>query len=1600
MKNKLDSLISYKNNIIDLSKRNRLLKYPQNGKKIIFKMDIQEFIKKFEDFEEINIEFTHKQIFEHEDSSSENLHTIYNTDPKGEKLLNLLNDLRLETKRKFEEHGLHTLFLTIGQVKWKELIVGSNHSGKMTNEYDYNAPLLLIPIIIEEKKHPRKFTSVSTYLENSDITINKVLNHLLEKEYKSRILDFDFDKDLNRKENMFDWQKIYQNICDSVNNIFSELKVKYEISDEIKIGQYSFSDQQIYEDLNINQEKISNHEFINSLCCNVPLHQQNLEINLDEPDQLLNDTNDFNVMDADSSQLQVIQNAMKGNHLNIQGPPGTGKSQTIVNLISNFVAQGKSVLLVCEKQVALEVVLQRLKERGLDSLCLPLFHYNSDKKNFAKSIIEDCEKIKRYATNQIQNGNSITNLSSTLEKRARKIEQLKDYAKTLNENIPTLNRNLYWVHGEFTKHQNLTPEKSIMWMGTDPLNIKIDEYHNVINILENMSEYYNIGHNKELKYFKNIERQYFSPDFAIKTNNCLEKIKNLLNDVKTFNLPIQSITDFNNLINLAKQIKNIEIISEYFIDEVTINQALQKFNESNESINKYDELNKSLSFKYNIPFDFNIENFNIDSINEEALIEEIKISNSDLEIIKNCINKIQNLYKEINQQISININELISYKKFYYLNYFIDNNKNQSIGSLKHLFEQFQEIEKIYQHFNTSKIVCNKWSIFFNEIDISNAKNIYNNFENYGIFRIFNSQYFKDCNTIKSWCNNEKPQKHDQYLEIINGINNYFKFKNLLKVSIEHLHQEYCIANMIDEAQILNLTNNIKEIIDCLNQNKQDKIPENILQFINQNKTSKIIKEFYDSINAIESILEKNNYIFKIKNVIQFISTFTRINQEIEKIIKIHDSVTHIKKENKTNLTVKSLQKDVTEINELSKQLNKIVEIKFIKNDKTIIQKLLTNSETIQSKEIKTTIELIDEYNRSLTLKEFIEIINKIKLISAKIEDWKNSYSKTINELNNIFESNNNIYELENIPLNEFIKNIDIVLNDKSILEKLMEYRRYHNKLKQLGYEWFIKETKDIIVEKPSSLFAKSLWSTWLEAYYSKNKTLQNFNLNEHNKIIEDFKKLENDILDINVTRILMMHSKKLINHSRFEEQEQILIHQSELKTKHKPIRKLVYQIGTHLLESKPCWMMSPLTLSSYIPYDSLNFDVVIFDEASQMRVEHALGAIARSKQIIIFGDENQLPPTSFFDFTNQDDDQDDETSQDYESILHATKEILPDAKFLLSYHYRSKYEDLIAFSNHWIYEDKLITTPNPIKKNKAVQYEFVENGFFDGGNGSTRQNEIEAEKVIQLCIQQITEEPDKSLGVIAFSKSQENCIRTKLAKELKANPELSKLDENSDCIAPFFIKNLESVQGDERDVIILSVGYGRDKKTGEIYNRFGPINSKNGYRRLNVAVTRAKEKIICVSSIKSTDIKNTQKSRGALLLSKYLEYAQKGVESLNTDLLLNKHNIAADSPLEEEIEKSLQLRGYKVHRQVGTSRYKIDLAIVDPKNNNQYILGIECDGASYHCAYSARMNDRIKQDILQKQGWKIYRIWSQHWIWHKEEILNEISKIIDNKSH
>ncbi len=423
------------------------------------------------------------------------------------------------------------------------------------------------------------------------------------------------------------------------------------------------------------------------------------------------------------------------------------------------------------------------------------------------------------------------------------------------------------------------------------------------------------------------------------------------------------------------------------------------------------------------------------------------------------------------------------------------------------------------------------------------------------------------------------------------------------------------------------------------------------------------------------------------------------------------------------------------------------------------------------------------------------------------------------------------------------------------------------------------------------------------------------------------------------------------------------------------PVRDLTRRAGSALLELKPCWMMSPLAVAQYLPKGSLTFDLCIIDEASQMTPEDSVGALARSRQTMIVGDTNQLPPSSFFRKMIDDEDADEDEAVLNESILEMANATFRPAR-RLRWHYRSRHSGLIKFSNRLVYNDNLVVFPsaNEAMKGMGVEFRSVQ-GFYKSGT-----NAVEAREMVESAILFMKDDPDRSLGIVTLNQKQRDLIFEEMEYALSRDPVAARYVEDwaerNDGLEQFFIKNLENVQGDERDVIFIGTVYGPEEPGARVMQRFGPINGVAGKRRLNVLFSRAKQLIVTFSSMRSEDITaEAYGNEGAFMLKRWLEYSATG--TLEAGELTEKE---PDSDLEIFVMNQIRAMGCIPTPQVGVRGYSIDIGVKHPQWAHGFILGVECDGASFHSSKSARDRDRLRQEVLEGLGWRFHRIWSTDW--------------------
>jgi DNA polymerase III delta prime subunit len=612
------------------------------------------------------------------------------------------------------------------------------------------------------------------------------------------------------------------------------------------------------------------------------------------------------------------------------------------------------------------------------------------------------------------------------------------------------------------------------------------------------------------------------------------------------------------------------------------------------------------------------------------------------------------------------------------------------------------------------------------------------------------------------------------------------------------------------------------------------------------------------------------------------------------------------------------------------------------------------------------------------------KMVNLLEESSAKIDRVKFIYDSINGGINSIMEIFPSFGGMANATLDEVE---DAVKNVSSF--DMVRYSRFMeqcSELKDSGIDISSIFGSQIHGDSILHAFRYSFNHKFVEFYVRNDENLKNFRASSHERIIGMFIDYDKKRMEINRSNLVSeLIEKRREAMGKYPGIQMIIKTENAKKRFQKPLKVLFSELKDAMPALKPCLMMSPDNVSAYLNNNFL-FDLIIFDEASQLTPPEAVGSLIRARQAIISGDTQQLPPTTFFENINTSKYQDDYVVLD--NILDQYDAIgLP--KISLKWHYRSFDDSLIAFSNKYFYENSLETFPSAYKNSPDYGVQFVK---IDGvyGRGKTRANKAEANEVVKIIKEELNR--TTSIGIVTLSESQRSAVEETLNLYARNDEVLSKIINMDDI----FVKNLENVQGDEKDVIILSTGYGRDEN-GKITMNFGPINSTGGEKRLNVAITRARKKFIVISSMDPEDIKTPENSgKGPELLKQYMIYAR------NPASEFYKEGFSNDDAIINDVASRLAAEGFRVEKNVGYSMNNIALAVIDPEDENQYILGIETDGKIYNRMKTASERERIRKNILSARGWHLYRIWSIDYMKNPEKVLhdiiNSISRLKSNK--
>lgn len=1512
------------------------------------------------------------------------------------------NNVKRKAEGFIKETGINNLYLSIGYLKWFE---------SQDSEKERKSPLILIPISISCSSKPG----------------------MSEKKYELKYFDEEIEQNTSLKvtlESQFGLTLPFINDEETIEVYFKRLKALirnysgWEIEHQSHVGFFSFTKLRMYEDLNS-----SNWPDDKALEDNV-LIQSILEGSQKSEGEAIYGDNEVHdehkaahkiplVMEADSSQHTAILKVAEGLNTVIEGPPGTGKSQTITNIIGNAIYSGKSVLFVSEKQAALNVVKENLERAGLSEFCLEL---HSSKAN-RQEVFHSLEKRIRNRNYEPQG------LHETQENWESCVVRLLAYIRKCSAKEGFLETELY---NYFFKAFVLREQKigSLRHKIKSPLKNR-QEYIRCLNILQSITDRFKNSKVITQSKWKLFKITNFNPGDEIYVIPKIQQIKNIVKQIQDQEKYLKEIVTPEICLKIYKEPQELE--GDQIFDKLAANdeetlkilsnyECLNELAENCKTIQNIEAvINKTESTfsKDTLKNDENVQN--IQAISKQlcemglgtASQQEIFRQIPFLSEVEKEIEEIFNEIKEYEQKNIVSVRTLNDVKEALPLLSKISEvpHFNQEEISKEIFFPSC--IERIRQAKNQQEktlghITEAQKNLYLDNLDLETTKILYQTFKKY-----LNNPFsfiFKEYRTAKSQitkvCRSDKPSKKNitEYLEkAISAfeLRNEFLNNNLLnsifgrQVELKDdlgllLSTAEWALELANEGILLENINLIyKEKNPLKYRQKEQKISQS-LKIVQQR-----ILECDQLLNAFLGGHSVNDYEIK---------ALPKYFQEL--IAWLRNSIEVLEKGSSKRLTANETYHAANEYLHAKTELRKIIENKktghLFKDKPNIIDQTKKIQEAV-SRVLQLSLAVPFEMISCLLANESKKNLETFKKVYPHINKNRQELQNAIKEIapfGSIMMDNEASKKLE---VHEIHKKINTFLEDPSGLADWAFFSKTLNEAADSDAALFIQESLNEKLEFQDLPKAFELSHIEFYAYkkLSENKDLEGFASESHDSLRDKFKVIDKKLLSLNREFLAYKISKNPIpigvtkGAARERTERGLIEHEISKSRKHIPIRELMKRAGRAVRSLKPCVMMSPLSVAQYLDTSLDPFDLVVMDEASQIKPEDALGAIARGKQLVVVGDTKQMPPSSFYQTTFDEDLETDDisTAEDSESVLECGLHSFAPV-YRLKWHYRSRHENLIKFSNYYYYDNELVIFPSTGTDGKklGISFNYIEEATFQG-----RQNIKEAEAVAKAAINHCINNPSESLMIVTMNIPQQDLIESILDRLTENDPVARKaVEEASMKNEEFTVKNLENIQGHQRDVVFISMTYGKDPDSKKVMQRFGPINGKSGRRRLNVLFTRAKNRNEIFSSMKYSDILGSiGQESGVNDLRNYLNFAETGILADEGKIT----GIGPDSEFEESVIRVIRSTGLIATPQIGVGGFRIDIGVSKQENPDRYILGIECDGASYHSSKSARDRDRLREEALVARGWRIFRIWSTDWFYRhenaKQRLLNVLSDIV-----
>lgn len=1592
MKDPVEFIQVWRDQLIDLTKRNTLLNFkaPKTSSITISHPTASETVSLL--LEGGSVRLTHLRILVEFESESE----VDPVDANGEKrqswqkLETLLpgilyadlseSDLRTRagmierrTTQEFLDRGLWTLYVAFGQLVWRDI-----------DGESFRAPLLLIPVSVTASPERTTWTLNRT---DEDVVLNPAL------QIKAERLGVVIPQATTEQDD-FDPAQWIRTV-----NAAVEEAAGWSAEESAVISRFSFFKEAMYRDLLDNEDAIAAHDVIRAIID--PESAALGESEFVDPtsvDQALPPENTPLIRDADSSQRAAIATALRGSSLVIDGPPGTGKSQTIANLIGAFLHKKQTVLFVSEKAAALEVVRDRLKEAGLADYVLELHSHKATRKEVAAALGDALSRKPKPPRPM-----SEAELGRVKSLR----EELAAAAEAANMIREPLGRSFNEVAGMVAGMADV-PNAPGCSISSEAISLDL------------LSEIRRLGQRASHSWRPVSEPNSFpwrgargQLPYETKISRCQLTLNDLEVAIDPFAGWIKSFDwKLSELPEMLETVRTCQDEADLIFEASLKAPSLAPIEQAIVALRRILELHSNSTEKLNAIIDGDSPETGLVELPDFARMpigKDVwqKLQIDDIEEAMRAASRLAELAARF-EKAAAATDQLLD----------LDSKTDlQGAQRRQHLLKiatsdlkppaQWLKAKTLEQVGGAAERLKVAWD---EEIEARQRAEKYWTEEilaqDIQGLRVRFVNLHRGLKRFSSDCRADKQilARSGQPGQKVKGLQKVLDLAVEWQTSIQQrkivenefgpiLASQYLGANT-QWSKLAQRVENAREIGHRLGSTLT--AAQTRLLTGDDEPDSSVESDLLHDIDAFVGAFEREfphlpeyGATLRQRSAPDLVGDLQALIKWLGQCAKTLIELTPFLKSD-IMPTLGSLR-DISELRGLcddaEQELNSSHE--ELEQELGAFYQGLNSNLVALDRSFEITKRLRGIASQALSPSQ-MRVIKSANMGGAEaVLQAAGKYRESVNQIVGLFDD-----ETEEEVRGEFDRFdnardfMSALVADSTGQQEWTDFKEIISRCEELGLKATIDfcQQEGINAGEVEKILVKALLRSWADSVLAADPALAKVRSYDKDAIVAEFRTLDRSLISHAVSPII--DSANLLRPQSNHGQSAVIKSESLKKRRHLPIRELLGKTQGAAQALKPVFMMSPLSVSQFLP-TGMKFDVVIFDEASQVRPADAVNCIYRGLSVIIAGDDRQLPPTNYWDSESSDTETLEEgiDATDFESILDIAKRAMPVRSLL--WHYRSRHEDLITFSNRNFYDGKLFTFPSArqISDDLGVGFYKVVGTY---RRGTTRDNPEEAQSVALRVEHHFDTRPNRTLGVVTFSEAQRETVEREIELLRARRPDLAG-HFSTDRLHGFFIKNLESVQGDERDVIIFSIGYGFDAN-GKMSNNFGPINKPKGWRRLNVAITRALYRVEVVSTISASDIgpSSTDEVR---YFQQYLAYAEYGPSIL--DINFQSSDGETESPFEDSVLHVLESWGYKVRPQVGTAGYRIDLGIEHPERPGIFVLGIECDGYAYHSSQVARDRDRLRQDVLEGLGWSLHRIWGTAWYRHQNEEKDRLKQAI-----